>query len=379
MTRPQPKGWCPSTLQPMESGDGLIVRIKPPFSMLTSSQAQIISQLATRYGNGFIDFTSRANLQIRGVTTQHLLPLVTELQQAELASTETGRDKLNLILAPFTEPDTIGWHCAKLLYEAADTLPDLPAKFGFAIDCGAVRTLTTASADIRCESDDTGRLIIRCDGCQTGFYSSLAHFMDDIRAVLDWYLSQSDTQSRYPRMAQIVKDYEFPQIWQGQQANTAIEKLVIGPVSGKQIIAVPYGQSDAQALALLARTTTTIHVTSDNRLIVDDYPKDYHSFITSADDRRLNIRACPGLPSCQSGTIETRKIAQKVAEMPDLLANKTFHISGCTKGCAAPRPHDFCVTGAGSDYAIIENGCAWDSPSITSLSLDELLKYLKQG
>ena len=40
MNKPSAKGWCPSTLIPMKSGDGLLIRIKPPFSRLTSRQAQ---------------------------------------------------------------------------------------------------------------------------------------------------------------------------------------------------------------------------------------------------------------------------------------------------------------------------------------------------
>ena len=55
MNKPSAKGWCPSTLIPMKSGDGLLIRIKPPFSRLTSRQAQTIAILSERYGNGFLD------------------------------------------------------------------------------------------------------------------------------------------------------------------------------------------------------------------------------------------------------------------------------------------------------------------------------------
>ena len=67
MTRPAAKGWCPSAFRPMLSGDGLIMRIKPPFGRLSPDQLQTIATLSKNYGNGIIDVTSRANLQIRGV------------------------------------------------------------------------------------------------------------------------------------------------------------------------------------------------------------------------------------------------------------------------------------------------------------------------
>ena len=31
------KGWCPGALRPMQSGDGLVVRIRPPTGRLTRS------------------------------------------------------------------------------------------------------------------------------------------------------------------------------------------------------------------------------------------------------------------------------------------------------------------------------------------------------
>src|ERR1700748_2595181 len=62
------KGWCPSALRPMLSGDGLVVRLRPRGGRLSAAQAAGIAELAKRCGNGLIDLTSRANLQIRGVS-----------------------------------------------------------------------------------------------------------------------------------------------------------------------------------------------------------------------------------------------------------------------------------------------------------------------
>jgi precorrin-3B synthase len=59
------KGWCPTLLSPMQSGDGWLARVKPSAAKLSASQARIVADAARRYGNGHIDLTSRANLQIR--------------------------------------------------------------------------------------------------------------------------------------------------------------------------------------------------------------------------------------------------------------------------------------------------------------------------
>lgn len=387
MDRPQPKGWCPTTLVPMQSGDGLIVRVKPPFGRLTSDQANMIADVARQYGNGFLDITSRANIQIRGVLEAELPSVISYLQKANLASSDTARDRLNLIIAPFTEPDMIGWHCAMRLYDAAHLLPDLPAKFGFTIDCGQTRYLTKASGDIRIETDEAGGLTIRCDGQPTGFQTSLETMVDDIQNLLAWYVAQSqddqtqDDQTqgrqRVPRMAQLAKSHILPERFQTAPPQPNHDELGVGTRGDKQVIAVPFGQCHADNLAWLAGKTKEITVSVNRCLIVDKGATDHSAFITSPDDRRQNIMVCPGAPFCASAEMPTRPLAQKLADSGFVSTDKTYHVSGCSKGCAAPRATDICIIGTASDYAIIENGCAWDSPSITSLSSDDVFEKLK--
>jgi precorrin-3B synthase len=64
---PEIKGWCPGALRPMESGDGWLVRIRPPGGMLTPVQATGIAKAALTHGNGILDLSQRANLQLRGM------------------------------------------------------------------------------------------------------------------------------------------------------------------------------------------------------------------------------------------------------------------------------------------------------------------------
>ena len=68
MTGPVVHGWCPGALRPMMSGDGLVVRVRAPLGRLTQDQAAGVAELAGRHGNGLIDVSARANVQIRGVT-----------------------------------------------------------------------------------------------------------------------------------------------------------------------------------------------------------------------------------------------------------------------------------------------------------------------
>ena len=377
MVRPDPKGWCPTTLVPMQSGDGLIVRIKPPFGRLTSAQAHRIAEIARQYGNGFIDITSRANIQIRGVRQSDLPPVTDGLLEGGLGSSDEARDRLNVTLAPFTDKGMMGWDCARRLYEAVSVLPELPAKFGFAIDCGDKRYLTNASADIRLETAQSGGLLIRCDGQPTGFATTLETMVDDIQNLLNWYLDQKQENQIVPRMRHLSYHHIVPDQFQGIAPLDNPDELRVGTIEAKQIIAVPFGQTHADKLAWLADKTDEIMVSVNRCLIVDKGAGDNPSFITSPDDKRQNILVCPGAPFCASAAMPTQPLAQKLAESDLVSPDKTYHISGCSKGCAAPRVTDVCIIGTASDYAIIENGCAWDSPSITSLSSDDVFERLK--
>ena len=65
---PAIKGWCPTLLSPMQSGDGWLARVKPSAGVLTAAAVRLIADAARRHGNGHIDLTSRANLQVRGLS-----------------------------------------------------------------------------------------------------------------------------------------------------------------------------------------------------------------------------------------------------------------------------------------------------------------------
>ena len=65
---PAIKGWCPTLLSPMQSGDGWLARVKPSAGVLSAAAARLIADAARRHGNGHIDLTSRANLQVRGLS-----------------------------------------------------------------------------------------------------------------------------------------------------------------------------------------------------------------------------------------------------------------------------------------------------------------------
>ncbi|MGS0753393.1 hypothetical protein ACVBEH_00715 [Roseateles sp. GG27B] len=145
MNRPAAQGWCPGAYRPMTSGDGLIVRVRPALARLTLAQALGLCALAQRHGSGAIDLTSRANLQLRGVRAAEHDALLSALGGLGLLDANPLLEgRRNLLIAPFWQAGDATERLATELAARLAELPELPAKFGFAVDAGPAPLLSAA-------------------------------------------------------------------------------------------------------------------------------------------------------------------------------------------------------------------------------------------
>jgi precorrin-3B synthase len=151
------KGWCPGALRPMQSGDGLIVRIRPFGAELSVAQIRGIADAAARHGNGHIDLTRRANLQIRGVSEAALGALQDALRSLGLLDARPEAEAVrNLLLSPLAGLDPsealdmrpLARDLAAMLAEMPEAWA-LPAKFAVVLDSGGRLPLSGERADLR--------------------------------------------------------------------------------------------------------------------------------------------------------------------------------------------------------------------------------------
>ena len=75
MNAPLPRGLCPTLAAPMQTGDGLLVRLNPVASGFSPNTLIGLCEAALGHGNGIVEVTARGNLQIRGLTTQSAVAL----------------------------------------------------------------------------------------------------------------------------------------------------------------------------------------------------------------------------------------------------------------------------------------------------------------
>ncbi len=374
MTNPIVQGWCPGAHRPMMSGDGLVVRLRPFRAELTAAQGLALCALTQRYGNGTLDLTSRANLQIRGVTRADHPALLQKLDALGLIDADPAIEgHRNILLAPDWQPHGLTTRLYDTLLQQLSALPVLPEKMGFALDTGRDACLAGGSADFRFELSEQGELILRADGAAIGRHIAEAEAMSALAELAQWFVATGGLE--HGRMARHLKHVSLPTAWQDAPPRPEAPPFRPGAVPGGMILGVPYGAIPAPALAALLSDSGTESL----RLMLGRHlwlrgapPGAAPGFVTAPGSALLTTHACPGAPFCPQASVETRALAARLAgTVPGPL-----HVSGCAKGCALPRAAALTLTGRAGRFDLIRNGAPWDAPTQRGLDPDNILPFL---
>ena len=394
MTGPEIRGWCPGALRPMLSGDGWVVRVRPPCGRLSPAQAAGVAQLAIRHGNGWLDLSSRANLQIRGVSAPGHAPLTQGLRDLGLVDDDAAHEgRRNIMVTPFwrvgdgVQTVVLGLTAAL----AAPGAPDLPGKFGFAVDTGICPVLQHSPADIRIEAVPAG-LIVRADGFATGAQAEPATTAGLAMELAQWFLATGGAVAGRGRMARHLAHLSVPerhdrlpphfrtpvvqQTQANRQATGQAGDATVGAHAAGFMVAIALGQMRAETLTLLAGMGG-LRLTPWRMILVEglqDAPT-LPGLITDPCDPMLRVIACTGRPGCLQAHQPTRDLARALA--PKVPKGMTLHVSGCAKGCAHPAPADITLVAAPDGFGLIRNGVASDQPAIRNLSVAAIADSLK--
>lgn len=370
MSAPQIKGWCPGAHRPMMSGDGLVVRVRPFRAELSAAQVLGLCDLAQRFGNGALNLTSRANLQIRGITPEDHPALLSALDELGLLDQDPAVEGHRNILL---DPDWCAGDLTDQLYDALlAALPGLralPEKMGYALDTGAQAQLGAGSADFRFECDRDGGLILRADGAEKGLPVTVETAIPALREMIDWFIATDGPATG--RMKRHLRATPLPAQWQQSAPRPGTEGPQIGLNAAGQVLGAGFGLIAAHDLrALMTQTAArSLRLMLGRKLWLrggaDAVPV---GFVTDPADPVMRAYACPGAPFCPQSSVQTRAIAAHLAP----LSTGTLHVSGCAKGCAHPGPSALTLTGHEGQFNLVFNGSAGDKPTRRGLDPDRL-------
>ncbi len=408
---PARRGWCPGLSRPMPTGDGLLARVHPPLGQLTRDQARAVAEGARRFGNGHLDLTARANLQIRGVSEATRAPLARLLEAAglgdaradggpqrlTLTSPIAGRDPTELIDVPAL---------ARALETAGLSIPGLPAKTLVVVEGRRDAAMPEADCVVSARGPDH---VVIAIGTATGPRDLVACSAQEapplVAALLAAFARTGRRRMRdltEEEIAEAVRATALAQVaapgWDRARGLSG-KAVPFAPPAGlraepdRQILTVdaPFGRCTADALdrvvAAAARVgADAIHLSPTRGFVLlasPDAPAAAalaalaEAFIVAPDDPRRGIDACTGAPGCASGSTPTLSDAGHLAEAFRILAAQGLaaHVSGCAKGCARPGPADLTLVGRDGLYGAVIAGAPGDEPAL-HLPIEAVLERL---
>jgi precorrin-3B synthase len=405
----------------MQTGDGLLVRLRLSGGILTTKNAHAIAACAIRYGNGLIDLSSRANFQLRGITAQTLQDLTAELDHLDLLDPSADAEAVrNVVASPLAGLDPSAVldirpivHALEASLAGSSILHRLPAKFGYLIEDGGHLTLSGVYADVRFEAIATPhgpRFNITLGGApDLSMGECEPHDVPDYAARIAkvFIALRGDAPDAPRRMRDLVDRAGLASI-----ANAAGFRISCVPprpprdfeiarVVGHHTVgnlhyvgaAIPYGRLSGDALAHLASLASTggaaeLRLTPWRAIIAAGVSSQRAEsmaaelqgsrFILRADDLRLHVAGCPGAPACRSATTAVQQDAERFIRLFARLAPTTIvlHVSGCSKGCAHSSSTPFTLVGNAGLYDLVENGTAGDRPVATGLAVADVQSEL---
>ncbi|WP_386078297.1 cobalamin biosynthesis protein CobG [Vreelandella sp. F11] len=378
---PRIKGWCPGAWRPMATGDGLLVRVRPPMGQLSRQQMLALCEAAETFGSGLIELTSRANFQLRGVTDTSWPPLMAFLVEHQLVSADPEAERQpQLMLAPHWQAGDDSPTIASLLQARGNELAVMPGKVGIAIDAGKAPVLSDSAADFRVERSVEGGLLVRADGHPLGTAVSDAEAaVEQLIRLTHWFVESGGWDAGRMRRHKAPLPEWAPADMAPAPPGA---KLALGSHPAGQVVGLPFGRATASMLRDLVapESATTVQVTPWRRLLIKqklgqgDAAPAVDGLIRHNSDPRLLMDACPGAPYCEQASVATQPLAERLSG----LKNSSVHISGCAKGCARRSPSDVCLVGEVGRFNLIVNGNADSTPVKRGLTEGEVLDFIRK-
>lgn len=388
------RGACPALSAPMQTGDGLLVRLNPVSQGLTPKQLIGLCESAARNGNGILAVTARGSIQIRGLTEQSTSRLADDVNALSIAirtgvPVETG-PLAGLDANEIADPGPLAGAIRTAIADAGLS-SRLGPKVSVVIEGGGIWRVNAISADVRC-------VAVKPDGQQAPSWriSSGGETVDGhVAGVFPEAEAARVCLGILERIARMGVHARARQLHLAEPSAVAHDDREPVPNSSVNhpplglmhlttdrtalALALPFGSIRAETLIAFAERAealgcTEIRPAPPRSLVVLGLDQENCEtlqdkagalgFVIDAEDPLIRVSACTGKPACASGHFETRMAALKaIEELRECLdAGLSLHVSGCSKGCAHPAPSAITLVGDENGTGLVVNGTARHTP-----------------
>lgn len=387
MNAPYRRGACPGLSAPMQTGDGLLVRITPSGRTISLDAFSSLCAAARKHGNGIFEITSRGSIQVRGLT-----PSSASAFEVDVAPLNLGHDGVPVAINPLSglDPDEL-IDATSIADDLRHSFTDvswtqnLSPKVSVVIDGGGALHLDALKADVRLRVADTDagvcfEILLGGDATRARRVGAVAP-ADAAETVLRLLATLAE-QAPKAHMKEAIEQMgvapfaggvrprrDFQPVLRTDSEPLGLHDLKDGNIAVG--VGLPFGHSDAETLCKLVEAArgagaSGLRTSPGRALLVLGLAPEAASaladtfeqlgFVVDPSDPRRRVVACAGAPICSSGQIPARQLAPEIAQAAGDLKSGIIHVSGCAKGCAHHGPAALTVIGREGQCDLLANG-----------------------
>ena len=388
-------------------GEGTyMLRIRLTANELTSSQAKEIAYIAYEFGYGIVDVTTRANVQVQGISIDHVPRALARLEAVGMTAKQTGHDNIRNVfghpLAGVDPDELIDTRplCHKItnLFLGSRIYSDLPRKVNIAVSGAAQHAAHYWSQDISYLATETGDDEIAYQVLVAGTQGQNPHLAWHLpvlvrpeqvvpvtRAILDLFREQGSRERRDAArlrylverigiggvLSELERRLEFPlqPCVQEPPPPSGYDDLV-GWFRQKEHarwtmgLCIPLGRlswQQLEGLGILAKRwgSGNLRTTPEQGMMVLDIPTGFKGAAATAaaalglspqaDSLARNTVACTGKQFCNIAVTETKghmlALIEQLRKRAVTLHGIRIHMSGCPASCAQHHTADIGLKG----------------------------------
>jgi precorrin-3B synthase len=333
---------CPGSLLLHEAEDGLLARIRVPGGRLRAAQLEALAR-AAGLGNGLVELTSRANVQVRGLRWGVRDDLAALLERAGLLPSVMHDRARNVIASPVAGRHPRALAMTDGVVAAIDrglcadpALSGLPGRFLFAVDDGSGFGLDPR-AHVTLVARSGEAFAVAAAGCRTSVRvgaHAAAHAA--IRAAAAFLAARRGSEARAWPVAELPGD--VCRIGPGRlvqrDGRVALTGLApLGRLERDQLVTLAriadrYG---GELRLSTERTVTLVDVVA-GRANEAETALAGLGLVLSPDSGWVGLTACAGLGRCSKALVDVRAAAARRAALraPGAAAE---HWAACARRC----------------------------------------------
>lgn len=361
-SRTQPDA-CPGALRVHEAADGGLARVRVPGGALMPRQVRALAAVAS-LGDGGLELTSRANLQVRGLPPDAGRQLAERLAAAGLLPSVAHERVRNIIASPYD--DGRAQLDARALAAELDAalcadprLADLPGRFLFAVDDGR--------ADVVPLNPDVGlfalgdRVALVLAGEDSGVRLAPGGAVPGAIAAAEAFLAERTSQWRIAELADgprrvadrvaaaLGVDRVDPVPVPATPPGTHAQVGVVFRRDGRTAVAAgaPLGRLSPEQVDIITAASDAAggaRLTPWRTVVLPGLPDEAagrwvsdlaaHGLLVDPSADGVGVTSCTGRPGCAKALADVREDATRTMSRA---VGLPVHWAGCRRRCGRPQ------------------------------------------